>query len=94
LFRGKAGCAACHVGPNLTDEKLHDDGIGLEPIKTPSLRDVAKAPPYMHDGSLATLGDVLAHYQRRLKLDLDSAEKAQLEAFLHSLNGVITDGLP
>ena len=27
LFRGKANCIACHVGPNFTDEKLHSTGI-------------------------------------------------------------------
>jgi len=31
-------------------------------FKTPSLRDVAVRPPYMHDGSLATLADVVKHY--------------------------------
>ena len=103
LFQGKAGCSACHVGPNLSDEKLHDTGIGPVPfrIKTPSLRDAAKAPPYMHDGSLATLADVINHYNRGTDrhpdlhpLLLNSGEKQQLQAFLESLNGVITDGLP
>jgi cytochrome c peroxidase len=27
LFRGKANCAACHVGPNFTDELFHNTGI-------------------------------------------------------------------
>ncbi len=30
LFRGKAGCASCHAGPNFTDEQFHDIGIGQE----------------------------------------------------------------
>lgn len=107
LFRGKAGCSSCHVGPNLSDEKRHDTGIGAVPlpIKTPSLRDAAKTPPYMHDGSIATLADVIEHYNRagqtsagRLPelqpLALSDDEKAQLLAFLHSLNGTITEGLP
>ena len=103
LFQGKAGCSACHVGPNLSDEKLHDTGIGPVPIriKTPSLRDAAKAPPYMHDGSLATLADVIDHYNRGTDrhpdlhpLLLNSSEKDQLQAFLQALNGVITHGLP
>src|SRR5207237_7703966 len=33
-------------------------------FKTPTLRDVAPRPPYMHDGSLKTLGDVVAFYDR------------------------------
>ena len=103
LFQGKAGCSACHVGPNLSDEKLHDTGIGPVPIriKTPSLRDAAKAPPYMHDGSLATLADVIDHYNRGTDrhpdlhpLLLNSSEKDQIQAFLQALNGVITHGLP
>ena len=103
LFQGKAGCSSCHVGPNLSDEKLHDTGIGPVPIriKTPSLRDAAKAPPYMHDGSLATLADVIDHYNLGTNrhpdlhpLLLSSDEKQQLQAFLQALNGIITDGLP
>ena len=31
-------------------------------FKTPSLREVARRAPYMHDGSLATLADVVRHY--------------------------------
>ena len=101
LFQGKAGCAACHVGPNLTDEKLHDTGIGSTPlqVKTPSLRDVAKAPPYMHDGSIASLANVIEHYNRGSernhalrKLNLTSEESQNLVAFLKTLNGTIHDG--
>ncbi len=36
------------------------DGLGA--FKTPTLRNVAVTPPYMHDGSLATLKDVTVHY--------------------------------
>jgi cytochrome c peroxidase len=35
---------------------------GLGAFKTPTLRNVAVTPPYMHDGSLATLRDVVVHY--------------------------------
>ena len=102
LFQGKAACATCHVGPNLSDEKLHDTGIGAMPIrvKTPSLRDVARTPPYMHDGSIATLAEAIDHYDRGPKrnpelrpLNLNAEEKSQLMAFLQALNGVISDGL-
>ena len=27
LFRGKGNCTACHVGPNFTDERLHNTGV-------------------------------------------------------------------
>jgi cytochrome c peroxidase len=36
------------------------DDIGS--FKTPTLRNVAKTAPYMHDGSIATLEDVMVHY--------------------------------
>lgn len=36
------------------------DGIGA--FKTPTLRNIAATAPYMHDGSLATLREVLVHY--------------------------------
>ena len=71
-------------------------------FKTPTLRDVAKHPPYMHDGSLATLQEVVAHYNRggtanphlspELKtLSLSETEQGALVSFLESLTG---DGDP
>jgi cytochrome c peroxidase len=36
------------------------DGLGA--FKTPTLRNIAATAPYMHDGSLATLEDVVKHY--------------------------------
>ena len=67
-------------------------------FKTPGLRDVTKHPPYMHDGSLATLRDVVEFYNRggihnpflsaRVRpLGLTSAEMDALVAFLESLDG-------
>ncbi|MDX2178660.1 MAG: cytochrome c peroxidase [Bryobacteraceae bacterium] len=93
LFRGKAGCIVCHLGPNLTDEKLHAG------IKTPSLRDVARTPPYRHDGSLSTLREVIEHYSSGrapgvAAFQLDAGEKAALVALIESFNGAIVDGLP
>jgi cytochrome c peroxidase len=66
--------------------------------RTPSLRNVALTAPYMHDGSLATLEDVIAFYQRggidnprkdRLlqALQLTREEQRNLAAFLRSLDG-------
>jgi cytochrome c peroxidase len=123
LFRGKAGCAVCHLGPNLTDERFHNTGVGwregkhadtgrasasgdqadLGAFKTPPLREVARTGPYMHDGSLATLRDVIRFYDQggeenpnldrdMQRLDLTDAEKADLEAFLGALNGAIQEG--
>jgi len=69
-------------------------------FKVPSLREVARTPPYMHNGSLATLRDVVRHYST-LDLDrvhadgglllgpleLSPAEIDDLVAFLESLSG-------
>ena len=67
-------------------------------FKVPSLRNVALSAPYMHNGSLATLADVVAHYSEispdRLHSDgetllkplrLSREESADLVAFLESL---------
>ena len=67
-------------------------------FKTPGLREVEKHPPYMHDGSLATLRDVVEFYNRggipnphqskRISpLRLTDQELDALVAFLRSLNG-------
>jgi cytochrome c peroxidase len=67
-------------------------------FKTPTLRDVARRAPYMHDGSIPTLEAVIDLYNRggiarasRAEeihpLDLSRQEKDDLIAFLHTLNG-------
>jgi len=69
-------------------------------FKTPTLRDVAQRGPYMHDGSLATLPEVIAFYDRggvanpslspeMARLDLSPAEQRDLVAFLEALSGEI-----
>lgn len=66
--------------------------------KTPGLRNVALTAPYMHDGSLATLRDVVDYYDQggvpnelldpRIRpLGLSQSEKQDLVAFLESLTG-------
>jgi cytochrome c peroxidase len=107
LFRGKAGCISCHLGPNLTDEDFHQTDAGKNPkdkgrngaFKTPSLRQVAEAAPYFHDGSASTLEAVLDHYdkggtdQEMRPLKLTTEEKHALVAFLKALTGTIQEGL-
>jgi cytochrome c peroxidase len=125
VFRGKGNCSACHVGPNFTDEKLHDTGIAWRStagrgsfldqgrgavtgraedrgaFKTPTLREVARSAPYMHDGSLTSLEDVVDYYDRggnrHALLDpdvrpigLSGSEKHALVSFLRSLSGEVT----
>jgi len=124
LFRGKANCTACHVGPNFSDEGFHNSGVAwrdgqwLDPgrfvvtgkeadrgaFKTPTLREIARTAPYMHNGSLATLEEVIEFYNRggnrnpyldpELRpLNLSAEEKAALLAFLQSLSGQIQEGM-
>jgi cytochrome c peroxidase len=120
VFRTKAGCTGCHLGPNLTDERFHNTGIEWPEapgrfavtkreadrgaFKTPSLREVARTPPYMHDGSLKTIEEVIDFYDKGGKanpfldadvreLQLTAKEKQALAAFLKALNGTVRDGL-
>lgn len=60
LFESDAtGCADCHYGPLLTDQKRHEIAPDLPAVDTPSLVGLANSAPYYHDGSAATLGALL-----------------------------------
>ena len=70
----------------------------MSAFKTPTLREIAKTAPYMHDGSLATLREVVDFYDQggianpRLDpvikpLNLTEQEKKDLVEFMESLNG-------
>lgn len=153
LFRGKAGCVACHsVDADhalFTDQQMHNTGVGYplarggpgattrvqvapgaylevdraiiarvaEPrpsdlglyevtqnpadrwrYRTPTLRNLTLTAPYMHDGSLATLAEVIEHYDRGgvpnpelspllRPLGLSPQEKADLLELLRGLTG-------
>lgn len=54
-------------------------------FKGPVLRALAARAPFFHDGSAATLADVVAFYDTRFHLRLTDAEKADLIAFLRTL---------
>jgi cytochrome c peroxidase len=113
VFNTKGACAKCHSGWRFTDDSFHDIGVtggdvgrgALLPqlpslqhaFKTPTLRDVDRRGPYMHDGSVATLDAVVDFYDRGgavardslstdLKpLGLTAEEKQQLVAFMRTL---------
>lgn len=116
LFLGDAGCVRCHHGPLLTDGKFHRLGIGRTDLgraavtgksddryrfRTPPLRNIADTAPYMHDGSLKTLDDVVQFYYRgvpargpeNLPLDVSAlqdqsfSDMPAIVAFLRSLSG-------
>lgn len=76
------------------------DSADFGTFKTPTLRNVTLTAPYMHDGSLATLEEVIAFYNlggrlnpnldKEIKpLELTEREQADLLAFLKSLTGPV-----
>lgn len=114
IFNGKGRCSSCHESWNFTNDGFHDIGLRsadigraaqlpaigkmLHAFKTPGLRELSRRGPYMHDGSLATLEDVVEHYNgggidRPSRSDLigplglAAQEKADLVAFLKTLTG-------
>jgi cytochrome c peroxidase len=116
LFRGDADCIRCHTGPTFSDGNFYrlgttftdkgrgaitDDKRAFFAFRTPGLRDVARTAPYFHDGSMATLTQVVEFYYRGvptgsadgLPLDVTPllgqsySEIAAIVAFLESLTG-------
>lgn len=74
------------------------DSTDLGAFKTPTVRDCTKHAPFMHDGSLATLADVVEHYNKGgnanpwlspmiQPLGLTEEEKQALVAFMEALDG-------
>jgi cytochrome c peroxidase len=55
------------------------------PIKTFTLRGLKDSPPYLHDGRLLTLDDVVEFFNLVLGTKLTAAEKSDLRAFLQVL---------
>jgi cytochrome c peroxidase len=49
------------------------------------LRALWQHPPYFHDGSAATLNEVISHYEGALGLTLNEADRADLIEYLKSL---------
>jgi cytochrome c peroxidase len=100
LFFGKANCSVCHTAPFYTDGLMHDlkverfykarmeGGMMITaqgPIKTFPLRGIKESPPYLHDGRLLTLEDVVEFFNLVQQLDLNAQEKKDLVAFLRTL---------
>lgn len=99
LFDGIAKCSSCHVGSLYTDineGKLHTPAEVGESAdyasrsvtgkyRTTPLRGLQQHAPYFHDGSAATLDDVVAHYNTLMNLGLTAAQKADLVQYLKTL---------
>jgi cytochrome c peroxidase len=114
IFVGRGTCIECHVGPLFSDLDFHDTGVpGTDlgrgdvtshdndgEFLTGTLREIASTGPYMHNGSIATLADVIAFYRqggaasgyvgtrdpRIQPLDLSDDDARDLEAFLRTLS--------
>jgi cytochrome c peroxidase len=91
---GLGNCFRCHAGRDFTDGGFHNTAIAPQQqakFKTPTLRNVELTAPYMHDGSIATLEEVVEHYARggrggELKpLRLTRQNRADLVEFLKAL---------
>jgi cytochrome c peroxidase len=113
LFAGKGQCINCHSGFAFTDHNFYDIGLPNEDkgrgaeinlsaadyaFKVPTLRELAWTAPYMHDGSIGTLDDVVRIYEMggidrptRAKdlppiIRLTDDERSDLIAFLITLS--------
>ena len=106
LFYSKAGCSACHGGINFAGAWVDRDHAAAEPlfadtgtgasVRVPTLRNLGATAPYLHDGRLAAVEDVIEHYERlaadpgadaRLRrAPLTTAERLALRQFLRSLD--------
>jgi cytochrome c peroxidase len=85
LFVGKAGCSACHSGPAFTNA-THERGDGERgAFRVPGLRNVALTAPYMHDGRIATLGELMRVHG---PAGLSAREQDDLVGFLRSLTDI------
>jgi mono/diheme cytochrome c family protein len=92
-------CASCHSGGAGTDNNigtLHPpadtgtDGAyaartATKAYRTTPLRALWQHPPYFHDGSAATLADVVSHYNRVRNLALTAEQQRDLVEYLKSL---------
>jgi cytochrome c peroxidase len=116
LFNTKANCAACHSGWRFTNDSFHDIGTSTTDLgrgrqlktvqimqyafKTPTLRSCALRPPYMHNGVMPNLYEVVRHYEKggierpsrsveMFPLQLSEQDRLDLVAFMQTLTGVV-----
>lgn len=106
FFSARSGCSSCHGGINFAGPWVDEDhpaaaavfadtGTG-QPVRVPTLRNLARTAPFMHDGRFATLSAVLDHYEklaadptadaRLRRAPLTTIERAELADFLDALD--------
>jgi mono/diheme cytochrome c family protein len=98
VFATGGQCATCHTGDRFTDANVrlhppaevptdptHAERSATGMYRTTPLRALWQHAPYFHDGSAATLADVVERYDTAGGLGLTVAEKADLVEYLKSL---------
>jgi mono/diheme cytochrome c family protein len=95
FFSEAVGCSDCHKGALYTDQKRHDVGTAgqfdqpTDRFDTPSLIELWRTAPYLHDGSALTIRAVLTTRNPRNRhgyvSDLTPEQLKDLEAYVLSL---------
>ena len=98
VFATGGQCATCHTGDTFTDANVrlhppaevptdptHAERSATGMYRTTPLRALWQHAPYFHDGSAATLAEVVERYDTASGLGLTAAEKADLVEYLKSL---------
>lgn len=99
------GVGMDHPDPDVGREAVTGRPEDRGKFRTPSLRNIARTAPYMHDGRFATLEQVVDFYSKGATpnpnldpelhpFDLTERQKADLIAFLHALNGDLPPDAP
>ena len=79
-------CASCHPAPLYTDNNLYDVGTrhfsgDSGKYDVPTLNEVWRTAPYMHDGSMNTIEEVVRHFAK----NLNDTQVAQLSDYVRSI---------
>lgn len=93
-LEGKAlfdkNCASCHPAPLYTDMKMHDVGTQSRPgetaYDTPSLVESWRSGPYLHEGTMNTMEEVVKYFAK----DLSDADVAKLTEYVRSI-GIVDE---
>jgi cytochrome c peroxidase len=104
FFSKQVGCATCHSGFNFSgnwrdiqgatgEPTFASNGASKEPMRVPTLRNIALTSPYMHDGRFSTLNAVLDHYDLHAAqgdprfpiAQLTGTQRGEMIAFLEGL---------
>ena len=103
-WRGKtlfhqAGCASCHSEDYYANMQMHDVGTGYgsgEEMDAPTLVEVWRTGPYLHDGRAATMQEVLTTYnqsdQHGTTSNLDASQIDDLVEYVNSISAVTHPG--